>query len=335
MWDFSLGKSFAMLAKTLPFIVLRLIVYLGIGVAYILVTGVGAVLGFGIGHFWSDPGAHVGGAFWGGLVGFGLTSALLYLAREYLLYLVKVAHIAVLVDVLDGKPVPGGQGQVAYGTNFVKAHFAESSILFGVDQIVKGVLRVITGTLAAFTAFFPIPALQTLVNFANAVIRMSLTYVDEIILAYLIRTRTTNPWDSAKDALVLYAQNYRHFLKNAVWLSLFMWGLTIAIFLALIGPASAIAIAFPGSSGVWAFAFAIIFALSFQKALLEPFAIASLMQVYFKTIEGQKPDPQWDARLSGASKHFRELAQKAAGWIARPGTPGGSTPSVPSPNPAR
>ena len=77
MWDFSLGKSFSMLAKTLPFIVLRLIVYLGIGVAYILVTGVGAVLGFGIGHFWSDPGAHVGGAFWGGLVGFGLTSAVL------------------------------------------------------------------------------------------------------------------------------------------------------------------------------------------------------------------------------------------------------------------
>ena len=39
------------------------------------------------------------------------------------------------------------------------------------------------------------------------------------------------------------------------------------------------------------------------------------MQVYFKTIEGQKPDPEWEARLDSVSKRFRELGNKAAGWM--------------------
>ncbi|HEU4774891.1 MAG TPA: hypothetical protein VFS82_10300 [Lysobacter sp.] len=77
------------------------------------------------------------GAFWGGLAGFGLTSAVLYWAREYLLYLVKAGHIAVLAHLLDGKQIPGGRGQIDYASRIVKERFAESSVLFGVDQLVK------------------------------------------------------------------------------------------------------------------------------------------------------------------------------------------------------
>jgi len=144
---------------------------------------------------------------------------------------------------------------------------------------------------------------------------MSLTYVDEIILAYLIRTRTANPWETAKDGLILYAQNYKHFLKNAVWLSVFLWLLTAAIFIVLIGPAVALLALVPGHFFAWGFAFAFVFAWALKAALLEPVAIASLMQVYFKTIEGQKPDPEWEARLDSVSKRFRELGAKAAGWM--------------------
>jgi hypothetical protein len=321
MWDFSFSRSVGAILRTLPFIVLRLLVYLAIAVGYVFATGVGAVIGFGVGHIGHSPDAPAGGAFWGGLIGFGLVSAVLYLAREYLLYLVKAAHIAVLVEVLDGRPIPMGQGQIAFGSNFVKTHFAESSVLFGVDQIVKGVLRTIMRTLNFFTAFLPIPALQTAMRIAESIIRMSLTYVDEIILAYLIRTRTTNPWAGAQDAVILYAQNYKHFLKNAVWLSLFMWGTTFVLFLFLLAPAGALAYLLPGSSGWFVFGFALIFAVALKKALLEPLAIASLMQVFFKTIEGQTPDPAWEARLSTASGQFRTLAEKAAGWIPRPAMP--------------
>lgn len=316
MWDFSFTKSVGMILRTLPFIVLRLVVYVGIAIAYIFAVGIGGFVGFGVGHLWSSPDAPMGGAFWGGLIGFGLTSAILYLAREYLLYLVKAAHIAVLVEIMDGRPVPAGQTQIGYGVDFVKTHFAESSILFGVDQVIKAVLHVIFRTINFFAMLLPIPAFQNLLRLAEAIVRVSLTYVDEVILAYLIRTRTTNPWQTAEDGLILYAQNYKHFLKNAVWLSFFMWGVTILIFVFLLGPVGALAWMFPGRvAGWWAFAFALILALALKKALLEPLAIASLMQVFFRTVEGQMPDPEWSARLSQASAKFRELAQKAAGWV--------------------
>ncbi len=325
MWDFSLAKAIGAVLRTLPFVALRLVVYFGIAAAYLLVTGVGAGFGWGIGHFWAQPDAPVSAAFWGGAIGFGLTSFALYLAREYILYLVKAGHIAVLVEIYDGRPIPSGQGQLGFGANFVKAHFAQSSILFGVDQIIKAVLRALFRIVNIFTAFLPIPALQGLIRFAETVVRMSLTYVDEILLAYLIRTRTENPWQTAQDGLILYAQNYKHFLKNAVWLSVLMWVLTIVIFFLLVAPAAALLALFPGELGAWGFAFAFIFAWALKAALLEPLAIAALMQVFFETIEGQTPDPEWEAKLSSVSSKFRDLGKKALDWApgaARGGPPG-------------
>ena len=315
MWDFNFGKAVGMVMKTMPFVVLRLVVFIGIGMAYLFTTGVGAAVGYGFGRFAGSDGGPEGGAFWGGLIGFGLVSAALYLAREYILYLVKAAHIAVLVELYDGREIPAGRSQIGFGAGFVKTHFAESSVLFGVDQIIKGVLGAFFRTINFFTAFLPVPALQSLMRFAESIVRMSLTYVDEIILAYLIRTRTANPWNTAKDGLILYAQNYKHFLKNAAWLSVFLWLTTAAIFIVLLTPAAALMALVPGQATIWTFAFAFVFAWALKAAVLEPVAIAALMQVYFKTIAGQTPNPEWEARLDSASRKFRELGAKAAGWV--------------------
>jgi hypothetical protein len=320
MWDFSFGKAIGMVMKTMPYVLLRIVVFIGIGIAYLFTTGMGAAVGYGFGRLAGGDAGPEGGAFWGGLIGFGLVSALLYLAREYILYLVKAAHIAVLVELYDGHDIPSGQNQLSYGANFVKTHFAESSVLFGVDQIVKGVLRAFFRTINFFTAFLPVPALQNLIRLAESIVRMSLTYVDEIILAYLIRTRTTNPWETAKDGVILYAQNYKHFLKNAAWLSVFLWLTTAALFIVLLTPAAALVALLPGQATIWMFAFAFVFAWALKAAVLEPVAIAALMQVYFKTIEGQTPNPEWEARLDSASRRFRELGTRAAGWVAPQGT---------------
>ncbi len=268
------------------------------------------------------------GALWGGIAGFVLVIGLLRLAREYILYLVKAGHIAVLVQLYDGNPIPGGEGQIRFGANFVKAHFAESSVLFGVDQMIKAVLRTLFGIVNRIAMFLPIPGLAPLLRLGEAVVRTSLTYVDELILAYLIRTGTRNPWDTAKEGLILYAQNYKHFLKNALWLSLFLWAITIAIFAILLAPAFAFAAILPGHNAWWGIAFAFIFAWSLKTALLEPLAIAALMQVFFKTIEGQRPDPNWESKLNTASARFRELGEKAANWIPRPAVPPSASPDV-------
>ncbi|PBB19466.1 hypothetical protein [Mesorhizobium sp. WSM4313] len=313
MWDFSIARSVSIMTRTWPFIVFRMIVYFGITVAYIMATGTGASVGYGVGHISTDPDGPMSFALWGGVVGFGVVSIAVYWIREYILYVLKAGHIAVMVHLIDGQDVPDGRGQIAYAKEVVTQRFAEANILFVVDQLVKGAIRAITGLIGGIAAFLPIPGLSGIVSFINTVIRLSLTYVDEIILGYNIRINSSSPFETARQGVVLYAQNGRHMVKNAVWLAAVMWGVSFVIFLLMLAPAAAILWVMPGQLAGWAFVLAIVFAWAFKAAFIEPFAIASLMQVYFEAIEGQAPNPEWDRRLAETSSKFRELRDKALG----------------------
>lgn len=308
MWDFDVGRTLAIMARTWPFIALRLLVYFGITVGYIVAVGAGAGVGYGVGHISDDPGTF---AVWGGVLGFGAASLAVYAIREYILYIVKAGHVAVMVHLVDGRDVPGGRGQIDYARKVVTARFAEANILFVADQLIKGALRVVTGLIGSVAAF--LPGLQGLAALVNTVLRLSLTYVDEIILGYNIRADSRTPFESARQGLVLYAQNATVMVKNAAWLAAFMWLLAFVIFLVMLAPAAAILYWMPGQLAGWSFVLAIVFALAIRAALIEPFAIAALMQVYFRAIEDQVPDPGWDRKLSEASSHFRELKDKALG----------------------
>jgi hypothetical protein len=321
MWDFDLGRTLGIMFRTWPFIALRLVVYFGITLAYVLATGTGAGVGYGVGNIFAEGGPE-GMAFYGGILGFAVVSIVLYWIREYILYVVKAGHVAVMVHLIDGREVPGGQGQIAYARQVVTERFAEANILFVLDQLVKGAIRAITGLIGGIAAILPIPGLQGLVSFVNTVIRLSLTYVDEIILGYNIRLDSRNPFETARQGVVLYAQNGKTMLKNAVWLSLIMWVLAFIVFLFMLAPAAAMVYWMPGALAGWSFVLAIILAWAVKSALIEPFCIAALMQVYFRVIAGQVPNPDWDRRLAEASKPFRDLKDKALGAFG--GQPAGS-----------
>lgn len=311
MWDFEIGKTLAIVIRTWPFVLFRLVVYFGITIAYIAATGTGAGVGYGTGHIFGGPEGPVAFAFWGGIAGFVLVSIVLYWIREYILYIVKAGHIAVMVHLIEGRAVPGGQGQIAYARQVVTERFAEANLLFVLDQLIKGVIGAITGLIGGFALLLPIPGLAGLAKFANTVIRMALTYVDEIILAYNIRQASTTPFETARQGVVLYAQNGKTMLKNALWVSILMWVLALVVFLSMLAPAAAVLYAMPGQLAGWSFLLAIVFTWAFCAALIEPFCIAALMQVYFRTIEGQVPNPEWDGKLAEASRQFRELKDKA------------------------
>lgn len=306
MWDFSIGRSIGMMIKTLPFVLLRAAVYFGITLAYILVTGTGAGIGWGVGAF-GDEGFRAQAMAWGGIAGFGLTAAVLYWMREYILYIVKAGHVAVLVELLDNQPLPSGRGQITHATAVVKERFGQASLLFALDQLVKGVIRVVSGLVRGVLSLLPIPYLRQLGSVLQAFLRMAVGFIDEVILAHAIRTRSTDAWASAREALVLYAQNWKVMLKNAAWLTAITYGLAAVVFFVMLAPAAALVYVMPGAWSAGGFVFALLFAWSVKAAFLEPFAVISMMQVYFKTIEGQEPDPEWEAKLDGMSSHFRKL----------------------------
>jgi hypothetical protein len=335
MWDFSVSRSLGLMMKTAPFILFRIIVYFGICVAFVLVTGVGAGVGWGVGAFGS-AGFHAGTTFWGGAIGFVVSAGALYFAREYLLYMVKAGHLAVLVELIEGRNIPDGRGQIDFATAMVKERFAETNVLFAVQQLVRGVIGAIMGIIQGVAAILPIPGLEQFVDLVKAFLRIAVGLIDQIILGYAFKTRATNPWSSAQTAVVLYAQNYQIMLKNAAWLTIFSYVLAFVVFLIMLVPAGAVVWLIPGGWSAGGFIFAILFAWAVKASLIEPFCVASLMQVYFRTIEGQQPDPTWDARISEVSRKFVEMKEKAVAWMSRPAngpSTTGSGPTGPAPLP--
>jgi hypothetical protein len=320
MWNFSLSRALALMARTAPFLLFRMAVYFAMACAYVIATGTGATIGYGVGQF-GDADFLASSTALGGLIGFGLVAAILYLLREYLLYLVKAGHIAVLVELMDGRALPEGEGQVSHGSRMVRERFTEASVLFGIDQLVKGVIAAIAGLIEGIASLLPIPGLDTAARFFRSFLKIAVGFTDEVILAHALRTRATNPWASAEEALVLYGQNYKTMLRNAAWLAVIIYGLSFIVFLLALAPAAALVYLMPGALGAGSFVFALLFAWAFKAALLEPLAVTCMLQVFFKTTEGQVPDPQWRARLQDLSGKFKDIGRKAASWASGRQTP--------------
>ncbi|WP_106754523.1 hypothetical protein [Pannonibacter carbonis] len=319
MWDFSFGTALGLMVRTAPYVLFRVVVYFAIAVAYVLVTGTGAGIGYGVGAF-AGPDEQAGYAAWGGIIGFGATAGVIYLLREYLLYTVKAGHIAVLVELMDGRPLPNGQGQIAYGASVVRERFVEASVLFGIDQLIKGVIGAITGLMQGVLSLLPIPGLDTITRLLRAFLNVAVGFIDEVILAHAIRTRSDNPYASARDALVLYGQNAKVMMKNAAFVAVLVYLFAFVIFLVMLAPAAAVAYLLPGGWSAGGIVFALLFAWAVKAAVLEPLAITCMMQVYFKVTAGQTPDPVWEAKLDGLSSRFGDLKVKAMSWSGLGGT---------------
>ena len=312
--NFSISKAIGMMGKTAPFIVFRVLVYFGIAVAYVLATGTGAGLGYGIG-FMGDEDFRASTTMWGGLLGFGVVGGVIYFLREYLLYMVKAGHIAVMVELLEGRDLPMGRAQIDHAQRVVRDKFGEASVLFGIDQLVKGVVRSITGLIQGLASLLPIPGLNNAMQFVRAYLRVAVGLLDEVMLAHGMRTGATNPYASARDALVLYGQNAKPMLISAAWITLITYALAFVVFLIMLAPAALVVYLIPGAWSAGGIIFALLFAWAVKVALIEPFAIACLLQAFFKVTEGQEPNPEWVTKLEGVSDKFVKLGQKAGSWV--------------------
>ena len=110
-------------------------------------------------------------------------------------------------------------------------------------------------------------------------------------------------------------------LKNAAWLALIVYGLSFVVFLVMLAPAALAVYLIPGTWSAGGIVFALIFAWAVKAALLEPFAITCMMEVYFRTIAGQAPDPAWEAKLDSLSAKFTKLKEKARTYQPPRATP--------------
>ncbi|MGH7831070.1 MAG: hypothetical protein ACREP8_12940, partial [Candidatus Binatia bacterium] len=288
------------------FILLRLAAYGLFGLALILY--------FVVVYFVGQAGAalheYVRVGIW--IVALILPFPLVKLFREYVLYVIKIGHVAVIVRFALHGDLPEGVSQVAWGKEQVMKRFKETSVLFVVDRLVAGVINAINGMMRAMGNMLSgVPGVGGMVRLAQGVLRFSLTYVDEAVLARNFFKEGETVWESAKTGLVLYAQTWREILKTALVLgiaALVGYGVLLVLFLI---PALGLGGAYP-SIKIPAVIAAFILAAVLKLALLDPWALTNMILLYIHETKDLAPNAEWENKLAKVSAKFRRIQQQAA-----------------------
>jgi hypothetical protein len=308
-----LSSSATLMMELFPFLLYRLAVYTIFGVV-ILAYWIGALM------LWFLVSAlNETAALLVLLVAFCGNFGLVYLARDYLLYMVKAGYVAVVTEMVTRGKLPAGMSQTEFAKQEVTSRFKQASALAVVDALVRGAIRSFNRTLEDLASWVPIPGVDKLAHAVGAVISLAAGTIDEAILALSFARKEQNVWASARDGLLLYAQNWKPILKVAAAVVLIDWicTATLGVMLLLVigGPAAVILTRFP-TLRLLALIVPLLLAYMIRMAFIEPMAVTAVLITFLQCVKGQQPDPAWDEKLSQVSKQFQELKSKAAAAVA-------------------
>ena len=308
-----LKEAVSLLAKTMPFIWLRLGTYGAFGLAMSLYCA----LAMGVAWLLSNLMEALGIIVF--LVALAGAWGIFQWAARYIFYLMKAAHVAVMTEFIVYGEGPR-KSQVAYGKKQVQDRFRDTSIMFAVDQLIDGVVRGFNRKFARVANLLPIPGLDSLTGFIEQVAKFATTYIDEAILSRAYQHREQNVWAVASDGVLLYAQAWKPILVNATALTLLSYVQFIALLVILAIPAVLIGAILPALKTFLGLV-VIIGAFVLKLAIADAFSLASTLIAYHRSTESLQPDPEWQARLEQGSKKFTELRQKATEAMRNAGQP--------------
>jgi hypothetical protein len=259
---------------------------------------------------------------------------------RYLLHLIECGHVAVLTDLITrGQVGNGSESMFAYGKRVVTERFGQINALFALNLLVRGVVNAVHSTIEGVGHLLPIPGIDSIANAITAILRAATRYMDKVIFSYTLATGSANPWRTAQDGLVYYAQNAKPLVKQAVWIVVLDYALGALLWLVLLIPAAALVAVLPASvretGGAVTILVAALFAMAARGAFLKPVFLIMIMTRFHALIEHEAINPDWVARLDQVSDRFRTLGQQAAAFVAQaaaspaPIDPSGVTPNPP------
>lgn len=103
-----------------------------------------------------------------------------------------------ITEIIEQGSLPEGVSQTQWGQQQVTKYFKEISVLALIDQLIKGIIGMVNRTLLGVMNLLPIPAMQGAGKVVQRIVDLSLTYIDESILAHTFRTRNENVYDAAR-----------------------------------------------------------------------------------------------------------------------------------------
>ncbi len=299
------GRASWITFRTLPYIMLRLLVYVLFALGFVIYFW----MVFEIGQMLVKLHEYARVAVW--VIALLLSFPITRLVREYVLYIIKAGHVAVITELVTKGKLPEGVGQIQWGKDQVMNTFKEVSVLFVMDRLVAGVIRSVNQMMRRIGSFFSaIPGMQGLMSFANLILNFSLTYIDEAIMARNFCMKNENVWESSKNGLILYAQSWKELVQAAILLSfasILSYGILFVIFLI---PLWSLALAYPSFKLLFVIA-AFLLAGAAKLALFDPWALTNMILVYLTVTEGKTPDSSWENKLESVSGKFKKIQQKA------------------------
>ena len=291
--------------KTMPFCWAKLM----LGVLMVLASAV--ILAVLMGLAWLFSASGVTGILL--LVWLAATGVIRFFLMQYVGYLVKAGHIAVIAEAITTGQIP--DDQVAYGKKMVTEKFVTANIYFAVDKLVSGAVKQLQGYLqSAGNALDFIPGMDALMKVGKLFIDISVGYIDECCLGYSFYKRDQGPFKSAADGVVIYAENWRLLLNAAAKTTLLVVGLLVAVTLVafvILGLLCKL-FALPGYLG---FLFACLIALAIKFAFIDSYIMVKMMASFMEVAPTTVLKVDLYDTLCSASSKFQELYEKGKSEI--------------------
>ncbi|MDE5589376.1 MAG: hypothetical protein K2J60_09630 [Acetatifactor sp.] len=247
------------------------------------------------------------------MIWMALSLAALGISQYYAGYLIKAGHIAVVTCLLTTGSLP--ENSFEYGKEIVKKKFATAAAYFAVDRLVSGAVKQINGGLDIVgNVLGKIPGMDSLVSFAKSFVNIALGNVDECCLAYTFYNEEQSAFKSAADGVVIYFQNWKTILKNALKTALITLLLSSVAWLLLLGVTIAILSA-TGMPGFNVFFVAVILAMMIvlivKSSVMDSYTMVCMVCSYMQVAPDTEITFDLYDKLCKLSSKFKNLFQKA------------------------
>lgn len=300
MSNFSLLAATRTIEKSMPFVLYRFAICLGVGLGFLLATlaGAGTLVGFGS----LAKNAIAIGPF-GAVLGFAGFGYVMYKIRPIWLRGIQVPLLKLLADLAKGQPLPTGAAQIDYAKQHVAQSFPSTSGLFEADQDLRNRLTEMAESTASAGGDSGVAKYQAKV----------LGYLfgrnHQTLLAQYFYSGASDFQASATAGLAAQKQHSAALLKYRIIATVFeIVGFVAAYPLLLIGIEKLVS-GIPINMSFWPYLFAGVFSWTLNAAFFEPIAEAAMLDSFLPLVpRASESEPTPEATPVAAEASGEEAA---------------------------
>lgn len=290
-----------LLSMTMPFVLAKLVLR---AVAILISAG---LLALGISLAMSRPALGITLV----LITLLASSTIYFVIVRLFGYIVRVGHIAVLTETIKTGSLP--ENQISYGTSKVKERIASAFVFFAINKLVDRAVWQLQGRIGvAATFLFGIPGMGKIAAFVQTFVKMALKFVDECCVAWIFYgPEEQSAWKGALDGVVIYAQNWKKILKEALKTTVIFLLLAFGIGIILVLIFSAILDILVSFWGFLVLFLSVLIAFAIKNAFLDSYIMIRTLVPFLEVAPDTEIRVDLYSKFSGMSEAFRTLTDRA------------------------